>query len=244
MKIKYFTLPNILTLCNLVCGILAVLVTVSHLWDPEGVSLGSALWLIGASALFDFLDGLAARLTGQYSPLGVQLDSLADMVSFGLVPSLLLAAMYDAVGGVGGWWVICLGVALCSALRLARFNIDPEQHEEFIGLPTPALAIAIGSLAWALEEGSILLSPSVILAIGIVGAWLLISPLRMFSLKFRGLSLANATNRLRYLFIILALGVVIIGGLGMVWAAIVLYILLSIAVQAAQFKCKNNSKNE
>jgi hypothetical protein len=127
-------------------------------------------------------------------------------------------------------------------LRVMEF--DYEQHEEFIGLPTPALAIAIGSLAWALEEGSILLSPSVILAIGIVGAWLLISPLRMFSLKFRGLSLANATNRLRYLFIILALGVVIIGGLGMVWAAIVLYILLSMAVQAAQFKCKNNSKNE
>lgn len=244
MKIKYFTLPNILTLCNLACGILAVLVAVSHLWDPEGVSLGSALWLIGASALFDFLDGLAARLTGQYSPLGVQLDSLADMVSFGLVPSLLLAAMYDAVGGIDGWWVICLGVALCSALRLARFNIDPEQHEEFIGLPTPALAIAIGSLAWALEEGSILLSPSVILAIGIVGAWLLISPIRMFSLKFRGLSLADATNRLRYLFLLVALGVVIIGGLGMLWVAIVLYILLSLGVQVAQFKCKNNSKNE
>jgi CDP-diacylglycerol--serine O-phosphatidyltransferase len=103
MKVKYFTLPNIITLCNLLCGTIAVVCTASHIWAPDQVSLKIPLLLILASALFDFLDGLAARLTGQYSALGVQLDSLADMVSFGLTPTVILVAMYNDAGGTG-WW--------------------------------------------------------------------------------------------------------------------------------------------
>lgn len=228
MKIKYFTLPNILTLCNLMCGLVATLLTISHIWSPTEAPLTLPLIFIAASALFDFLDGLAARLTGQYSALGVQLDSLADMVSFGVTPAMLLVAMFNDTQGDGWWWLICLGVALCSALRLARFNIDEEQHESFIGLPTPALAIAIGSLAWAFQQGEIALNPSIILAISVVGAWLLISPIRMFSLKFKGLSLNNPTNRLRYLFLLASCAILIIGGVGAAWWIIVLYILISL----------------
>ncbi len=227
MKFKYFTLPNILTLSNLLCGIFATLVTIASIWD-ESISLQIPLLLILASAIFDFFDGFAARLTGQYSPLGVQLDSLADMVSFGLTPSLILVAMYGNAEGIGWWWLLLLGVALCSALRLARFNIDEGQKENFIGLPTPALAIAVGSLAWAVEQGTLHLSPSVILAIGLVGAWLLISPIPMFSFKFR--SFATRDNALRYGFLIMALTVLIIGGLDSLWCIIALYILLSLIV--------------
>ena len=219
---------------NLLCGALGVIFTFRG-------ALDIAFYLMLAAAVCDFLDGLSARLTGQYSPLGVQLDSLADMVSFGIVPALTLTAMFSAAGGEGWWWLICLSVALCSALRLARFNIDEEQHEKFIGLPTPALALAIGSLAWAMESGVVALSPSIILAISVVGAWLLISPIGMFSLKFRSLSLGEPVNRLRYLFVVAAAAIAIIGGPAWVWCIIVLYILLSIVVEIAGC-CKNKTK--
>ena len=236
MKIKYFTLPNILTLSNLVCGVFASLTTVASIWDSS-ISLAVPLMFILASALFDFLDGFAARLTGQYSALGVQLDSLADMVSFGLTPSLILVALYNNAGGIGWWWLIALGVVTCSALRLARFNIDEEQKESFIGLPTPALAIAVGSLAWAVEAGEMTLSPSVILAISLVGAWLLISPIRMFSFKFK--SFAIRENAVRFGFIAFALTVVIIGGVSALWCAIAAYILLSIILSLTAKKENN-----
>lgn len=239
MKVKYFTLPNIITLGNLACGTMAAMCAVSHIWAPEVVSLKVPLLFILASAVLDFCDGLAARLTGQYSALGVQLDSLADMVSFGLTPSLILVALFEKAGGVGAWWLIALAVVLCSALRLARFNIDEEQKESFIGLPTPACAIAIGSLAWAVEEAIFTLSPSVILAIAIVAAWLLISPIGMFSLKFKGFSLKNPANRLRYAFLLLAAAILIIGGLGCVWVVIILYVLTSI-VNTLLAAAKNN----
>jgi CDP-diacylglycerol--serine O-phosphatidyltransferase len=236
MKIKYFTLPNILTLANLLCGVFASLTTVASIWDPS-ISLAVPLLFILASALFDFLDGFAARLTGQYSPLGVQLDSLADMVSFGLTPSLILVALYNNAGGVGWWWLLALGVVLCSALRLARFNIDEEQRDSFIGLPTPALAIAVGSLAWAVEAGDLTLSPSVLLAISIVGAWLLISPIRMFSFKFK--SFAIGENAVRFGFLAFALTIVIIGGLSALWCAIAAYIAISLILQLTTKKERN-----
>lgn len=229
MKIKYFTLPNILTLANLICGSFAVICAVGNIWDPEGISMRLPLLFVAASALFDFLDGFAARLTGQYSPLGVQLDSLADMVSFGLSPALVLVALFCSTGGTGWWWLLCLGVVLCSALRLARFNIDEEQKESFIGLPTPALAIAVASIAWAVEDGVLQLSPSVILAISVVGGWLLISPIRMFSFKFKSFDLKG--NSLRYGFLVMALTILIISGPSGAWCVIVLYILLSLLVQ-------------
>lgn len=231
MRIKYFTLPNILTLCNLLCGLVATLLTISHIWSPAEAPLTLPIIFIAASALFDFLDGFAARLTGQYSPLGVQLDSLADMVSFGVTPAMILVAMFNDAQGEGWWWILCLAVALCSALRLARFNIDEEQHESFIGLPTPALAIAVGSLAWAFERGEVALNPSIILAVSVVGAWLLISPIKMFSLKFKGFSMRNSTNKLRYLFLVASLVIVITGGVGAAWWIIVLYILTSLLMQ-------------
>ena len=231
------------TLANLFCGSIAAICAISHIWAPETISLKVPLLFILASALFDFADGAVARLTGQYSALGVQLDSLSDMVSFGLTPSLILTALYLGGNGSGAWWLLCLGVALCSALRLAKFNIDDSQHESFEGLPTPACAIAIGSLAWAVESGTLTLSPSVVLAIGVVSAWLLISPIRMFSLKFKGLSLRDKTNRLRYCFLLVSLVLLIIEGAGALWCIIILYILTSIISNiVASTCCKRQTK--
>lgn len=234
MKVKYFTLPNLFTLANLFCGLLATIAAVASIFISDTALLKVPLMMILCSAVFDFLDGLVARLTGQYSPLGVQLDSLADMVSFGAVPSLLLCSLWFHAGGEGWGCLVGLCVALCSALRLAKFNIDDSQTDTFEGLPTPALAIAIGSIAWAVAEGSMILSNIGIVLISLVGAWLLISPLRMFSLKFHGLSLKNRTNRLRYAFLLVSLIFIVVGGLGYAWCIIILYIFASLGEQIAQ----------
>jgi CDP-diacylglycerol--serine O-phosphatidyltransferase len=233
MKIKYFTLPNILTLCNLVCGILAVLVAVSHLWDPEGASLGSALWLIAASALFDFLDGLAARLTGQYSPLGVQLDSLADMVSFGVAPVAALYMLASQQPAMYEWneWAraaICFVPFLISgfsALRLAKFNIDTTQHEEFCGLPTPANAILCNSFALVVVMEQLSVEIEWIAMLAVLMSALLVSPIRMFSFKFK--SLALKANIVRYLFAIFAVVAISLLQIYAIPIIIVTYIVVS-----------------
>ncbi|MDR2891330.1 MAG: CDP-alcohol phosphatidyltransferase family protein [Alistipes sp.] len=131
MKNRMFTLPNLITLANLALGCAATVAALS-----TGGRLNLAFWLIAAAAVCDFADGLAARLTGQYSDLGAQLDSLADVVSFGVAPSAVLFTVYryspSVFGGVPEWltdgvgWAV-FAVALFSALRLARFNVDGMQ---------------------------------------------------------------------------------------------------------------------
>ena len=160
MKPRYFTIPNLLTLSNLFCGSLAVL-------SAFGGNLERSFWLIVLAAVFDFCDGFAARLLKQYSPLGGELDSLADIVSFGLAPSAVVYAIYctavcepaglplaDAAGtGVGAWRYVAFIIVLLSALRLARFNVDTEQTSEFIGMPTPACAIFFASTGYLFARG-------------------------------------------------------------------------------------------
>ena len=149
MKVKFFTVPNLLTLGNLLCGSYAAVVLIAYNDFP------TAMLLIVAAALFDFCDGFAARLLHSASPIGVQLDSLADMVSFGLVPSLALYCMYDMAPQEAASFVaraaryLTFLVVAFSALRLAKFNIDDSQHTEFCGLPTPANALLCLSLGSA-----------------------------------------------------------------------------------------------
>ncbi len=242
MKVRYFSLPNILTLLNLLCGCLAVITATSNIWSAE-LGLKTPFLFIIASAVFDFLDGAAARLTGQYSQLGVQLDSLADMVSFGVGPSVILTALFVHSGGAGAWYLITLCVALCAALRLAKFNIDDSQTDTFEGMPTPAAAFAIGSLGWMFTDiGSVTVSASWILVISIVTAWLLISPIRMFSLKFHGFSLADRDNLVRYGFLTVSAAIIVFGGLGTAWWIIIIYVLTSIIIDL--FGTKRSGKGE
>ena len=239
MKIKLFTIPNCITLCNLLCGVGSM---VSSLVYND---LQLAFAFVIASAVFDFCDGFAARLLKQYSAVGVQLDSLADMVSFGVAPaiamSVLCGMMPSAFGfNDGACEALCyvpLVIALLSALRLAKFNIDETQHEEFEGLPTPASAILLLSLAALCERYSLVIELEWLVLISVLVAALLVSPIRMFSFKFK--SWRWGDNRLRYCF--LATCVVTLGLLRLY--AIPLIIVMYIVVSAVRWIFKRKAEN-
>ena len=222
MKIRLFTIPNMLTLGNLICGSSAVVALLMH------ADFELAFWLVVASAVFDFFDGFAARLLKSVSAIGVELDSLADMVSFGLVPSVAMFCLWDVApsSDLPSWMrYLTLTIVAFSALRLAKFNIDDTQTTEFCGLPTPANGLFCLSLAMLMAAGSISLSQWAILTISIGMAYMLISPIRMFALKFKGFGWQG--NEIRYSF--LALCVVLIAAFTRyaVPAIILLYIIIS-----------------
>lgn len=228
MKIKLFTIPNFLTLGNLLCGSFAA---VSALVYND---LATAFFLVVAAVVFDFLDGFVARLLKCASPMGVELDSLADMVTSGFVPAAVLYAMYADAPQVGDWseGVITVGgyalfvVTAFAALRLAKFNIDDTQHTEFCGLPSPANALFLTSLGWLSQGHGLEVGREALLFFAVLMGVLMISNIRMFALKFAGFGWRG--NELRYSFI--ALSVVLIGVLGgyAVPLIILLYILLSV----------------
>lgn len=227
MKIKLFTIPNMLTLANLVSGAIAVIVTLQY----HNYTL--ALGLVVLAAVFDFFDGFVARLLNQQSPLGVQLDSLADDVTFGLVPALVMFDMYNhsssyygcdcAVMGYLGY--LTLLIAAFSVLRLAKFNIDTTQSTEFSGLPTPANALLLLSVAMLCQKGYIAISQEHILLLSVVMSLLLISPIRMFALKFKGFGWQG--NQLRYLFILVSALIVAFVPVYSIAIIITLYIVVS-----------------
>jgi CDP-diacylglycerol--serine O-phosphatidyltransferase len=222
MKIRLFTIPNMLTLGNLICGSSAVVALLMH------ADFELAFWLVVASAVFDFFDGFAARLLKSVSAIGVELDSLADMVSFGLVPSVAMFCLWNVApsSDLPSWMrYLTLTIVAFSALRLAKFNIDDTQTTEFCGLPTPANGLFCLSLAMLMAAGSISLPQWAILTISIGMAYMLISPIRMFALKFKGFGWQG--NEIRYSFI--ALCVVLIAAFTRyaVPAIILLYIIIS-----------------
>ena len=130
-------IPDAITCCNLLCGSIAVFLA------TQGAFIWAFLFILGG-AFFDFFDGLSARLLKAPSPIGVQLDSLADDITFGLAPAMML---FCYLRPILGWWAaIALLMAAFSALRLAKFNVDERQHDSFIGLATPANAIFWGGI--------------------------------------------------------------------------------------------------
>ena len=225
MKIRFFTIPNLLTLSNLLCGTFAALSAL--VYD----NLEWAFWFVVLAAVFDFFDGFAARLLHQSSPIGVQLDSLADMISFGFVPAAVVYTMTTRSMGEGdtilryAFAFICFAMAAFSALRLAKFNIDETQHEEFCGLPTPANALFFTSLGLISAHTGFDFGGPVLICIVPAMAWLLISPVRMFSLKFQGFGWRG--NAIRYLFLALCVVTIVVLRLYSIPAIVILYILIS-----------------
>ena len=226
-SIRLFTLPNALTLANLVAGAIAIVVALK----TQNYEL--SFWLIIAAAVFDFFDGFVARLLKQQSELGVQLDSLADDISFGLAPAVV---MYEVYCGTSSYYAldsvimqplayVVFIIAAFSALRLAKFNIDTTQSTEFEGLPTPANALMLMSLATLYANGSVTLYQEHVLLISIAASLLLVSPIRMFALKFKSFRLAD--NKLRYGFLLAALCFIIFFTAYSIVAIIVLYIVVS-----------------
>jgi CDP-diacylglycerol--serine O-phosphatidyltransferase len=229
MKIKLFTIPNCITLMNLLCGVGSIISALVY------NDLQVAFAFVIASAVFDFCDGFSARLLKQYSAVGVQLDSLADMVSFGVAPAIAMAVLcgqMPSAFGLNEPWseVLCyvpLVVALLSALRLAKFNIDETQKEEFEGLPTPASAILLMSMAALCERYGLVVDVEWLVLISVLVAALLVSPVRMFSLKFHEWGLGSNDNKVRYGFLITSCLLICLLKLYSIPAIIVLYVAIS-----------------
>lgn len=236
-------IPNFITCLNVVSGCLAVLFAIKG-------QLTVSVIFIFAGAIFDFFDGMAARLLKVYSAMGKELDSLADMITFGLAPGVLMMAMMeDALFGVNVrpesfmdlslrdviFTFAFLLIPVFSALRLAKFNIDTRQTDSFIGLPTPANALLISALALIAEHGrydaldAFLLQPVVLLIVTIAMSLLLVSEIPMFSLKLKNLSWKD--NKVRFLFLILSATLILAFNIYGIAAAIVSFILISILLQ-------------
>ena len=222
-------IPNTITSMNLLCGALGVIFTFKG-------ALDIAFYLMMAAAVCDFLDGFAARMLKAYSEMGKELDSLADLISLGLLPSLIFHRRLVEGGMTGFWAYIPLIIVVFSALRLAKFNVDDRQSENFIGLPTPACAMWCGSLVYAADHGvmsmaGLLHGQYMIPIASIVLAFLLVSGIPMFSFKFKK---GSAYNRLRlYFTAIVALFAIATLVLQINWSFIVLitfttYIMLNV----------------
>ena len=209
MKITKY-LPDTITCLNLLSGSAAVILAFHDDFDM-------ALAMIVLAAVFDFLDGLAARVFHAYSDIGKELDSLADTVSFGLAPSLIL---YNWMAGytTGIQPYVCyipLLIAAFSALRLAKFNLDTRQNESFLGLPVPASALFATSLAafaghYEHIANTFLANNLAILAVTLILCALLVSELPMFSMKLKTLKWKDNAQRFTFLCIIIPAAVILL----------------------------------
>lgn len=197
-------------------------------------STHSAIWFVLAACAFDFLDGFSARILKVSSAIGKELDSLADMVSFGVLPALVMYQMIDTISQSRWLPYAAFSLAVFSALRLAKFNIDENQKDTFIGLPTPANALAITSLVYLKSPWDLFISNDVLLVlIIIVFSFLLVSPWELFALKFKNFSWTD--NRVRFTFLGLAVLLLFIGQLAALPFVILLYILISLLQRWVSF---------
>jgi CDP-diacylglycerol--serine O-phosphatidyltransferase len=237
MKIRS-NIPNFITCLNVISGSLAIIFALKG-------QLTISVCLILAAAVFDFLDGMAARALKAYSAIGKDLDSLADVISFGLAPGMIMFMLLqysfperesqNLLSGFTSGESFILAFALLipvfSALRLAKFNNDSRQTSSFIGLPTPANAIFISSLALIHDFGKytsidhFLLNTKILLLLTILLSWLLVSEIPMFSLKFKNLTWQD--NKIRIIFLILSVIFIAAFNFYGITATIVLFILLS-----------------
>ncbi len=250
MSIKFLIsaknqIPNFLTLINLFLGILSIVSSFNGL--PE-----QAAWLILLAAIFDFLDGFAARLLNAYSDLGKELDSLADLISFGLAPAVILyqlmltgfypygsAIMADLSINSLSYYYFKIVVyfpfllTLFSAYRLAKFNIDTRQKDSFIGLPTPASALLIVSFPMiiatsdtSLWVNELLINPTFLLPFTLLLSYLLVAPISLLSLKFKNLSWKD--NKWRYLLLVFSLLAILLFRWSGVPIILLGYVILSV----------------
>ena len=228
MRIKNY-IPNTITCLNLVSGCVASVMAL------EGNLMYAVVWIMFA-AVFDFLDGFAARLLKAFSPIGKELDSLADVVSFGVAPGMILFVLLSwlaptlPLGGLNEYipyWAFV--IPAFSGLRLAKFNIDERQTISFIGLPVPAHALFWSSLGYSVQpllpQGGVALVVG-LMVLALVTSLLLVSEVPMFSLKIK--SLAWKGNELRYILVACAVIFVSIWGFLGIAGTILLYVLLSI----------------
>jgi CDP-diacylglycerol--serine O-phosphatidyltransferase len=231
-------IPNIITSLNLAAGFLAII----FIMDKD---LITASWLILAAMIFDFLDGFASRMLKAYSDMGKELDSLADVVSFGVAPGLIIFSLLKDIYHLaptddlsnpivinGLLLCIPLLVPVCAGLRLAKFNIDTTQATSFKGLPTPAAALAVITVVFASQYSdsaiirSLTTSSIALLAFAIVLSGLMVSRIPLLSLKLKNLKFRG--NEGRYILIVVCAVMLLIFGLSSIPWIIPVYIVVSL----------------
>jgi CDP-diacylglycerol--serine O-phosphatidyltransferase len=236
-------IPNFVTLLNVLCGSIAVLFAVNG-------HMTATAFFVFLGIFFDFFDGLLARKLKVQSELGLQLDSLADMITSGLVPGIVMFhllsltvddfSLFEPTDYLTNFfsdieWLPFVGllITLASAYRLATFNISTNQSDSFIGLPTPANTLLIISFPLIMEHqnndmmNTIILNPWFLIGVTLLSSFLLNSKMKLIALKFKNWSFKD--NAARYLLIILALILLIIFKFAGIPLIIILYILMSLA---------------
>ena len=217
--------PNFLTLCNLLCGCVGIVAV------AQG-QLAPAAYLIWAAAAFDFADGLAARALRAYSSIGGDLDSLADMVSFGVLPSFIVFRLIGQTTA-DEWTLLAyvgFSLAVFSALRLAIFNVDTRQKDQFIGLPVPASALLISSLPLGTVPvfQELVSDPIVLVLITAVDSYLMVASIPLLAFKFK--STAWQGNEVKFTFIALSLLLFFLLRTTAIPIIIIAYVILSLVV--------------
>ena len=216
-------IPNTITCCNLISGCIATYAAF------HGEYQGALLFIV-IGAVFDFFDGMTARLLHVSSPIGKELDSLADCITFGFAPSAIIMqylSQFDTRVSL-----VALLMAAFSALRLAKFNLDERQAMGFIGLPTPANALFWGSLIVGFGDSTPYLYPAVIVGI-FVSCYLLVSEIPMFALKFKTWGWKG--NEIKYIFLLTCIPLILLLKVSGLAAIIAWYVILSVI---------NNIKNK
>ncbi|WP_340203160.1 CDP-alcohol phosphatidyltransferase family protein [Ascidiimonas sp. W6] len=231
-------IPNLLTLLNLFCGCIAIVFATED-------NLEMAALFVFLGIFFDFFDGFAARILNAQSELGLQLDSLADMVTSGVVPGVVLFKLlhlaepewhffeYDFASSSYLPYAGFL-VTLGAAYRLAKFNIDENQVDSFIGLPTPAFTLFVLSLPLIISyQGNDLMNSLIVnkwflLAVIAFGVFVMNAPIKLFALKFKNSSFKD--NAVRYTFLLLSIVLLVVLQFAAIPLIIILYILLSVLV--------------
>tara|TARA_R110000868_G_scaffold37018_4_gene130956 strand:+ start:2553 stop:3254 length:702 start_codon:yes stop_codon:yes gene_type:complete len=222
-------IPNALTLLNLLCGSIAVIFVTNNNFVIAAI-------FVFLGIFFDFFDGFTARKLNVQSELGLQLDSLADMVTSGLVPGLIVYKLLEMSDLSWDELKILpflgLAITLASAYRLAKFNLDEDQQTYFKGLPTPANALLILSLPLILEFqnndaiNTIILNKWFLIGVTLLSSWLLNSNIKLFALKFKEYSFKG--NSTRYIFILLSAVLIIVLHFAAIPIIILLYIMMSV----------------
>jgi CDP-diacylglycerol---serine O-phosphatidyltransferase len=228
-------LPNFLTCCNLICGCFGIVAV----FDQNLILASYFMWTGG---VFDFFDGFAARMVKVNSELGKQLDSLADMVTFGVLPGMMVFHLIKNALTKNpeilpqGYYLeyIAFMIILFSALRLAKFNIDTRQSDDFIGLNTPANSIFFSSFPFLLQDESLSMgkwveNPLLLLVLVVVFSLLMVSEIRIIGFKFKDFSFRN--NKIRYIFLLCAITLFVIFKFVAIPLIIILYITLSLVQQ-------------
>jgi CDP-diacylglycerol--serine O-phosphatidyltransferase len=231
-------LPNFITSLNLASGFISIIFIING-------DINTASWLIAAAMIFDFLDGFAARALKAYSAIGKELDSLADVVSFGVAPGLIIYHLLHAslspgsqtISGISDFTSLVLLIVpaimpVCAALRLAIFNLDVTQTTSFKGLPTPANALAVISIvigsyySGSAFLASLLVSPISLIILSLTLSALMVTRIPLFSLKFNSLNFKG--NEERYIMIFICAALIVIFGVVSIPLIIPVYIIISL----------------